>query len=232
MIGAGFGRTGTLSLRTALERLLGGRCYHMSEVLADFKRARDWVAAARGEDMDWHRVFDGYVATVDWPACVFWSEIASAFPDAKVLLSTRPPDRWWASYSATIHQLMLRTPPPENAAADDDFAAVSEMGTLVVRERTFGGSYETLERDAIVAAYERHNAHVRATAPSDRFLEFDVVQGWKPLCAFLGVDVPDEPFPNVNDSAEFRAMFGLSDDPEADEMPSPDELRARFGGPL
>jgi len=226
VIGAGFGRTGTHSLKTALEQLLGGRCYHMYEVLSDLQRADAWAAAAKGERVDWHAVFDGYVATVDWPACVLWEDIAAAFPDAKILLSTRPADRWWASYSRTIHELMLRQPPREEIP--EGFRGVYDMADLLIRERSFGGDYDTKGEAELTAAYERHNAEVRAAAPKDRFLDFDVADGWEPLCAFLGVPVPDGPFPNLNDSAQFRSLFGLDHDPDADDTPSAEELQARF----
>lgn len=207
VVGAGFGRTGTLSLKAALERLLGGPCYHMAEVFAHVEHAPAWTAASRGDTSALADVLDGYVATVDWPACELWAELAAANPDAKVLLSTRPSDRWWSSYEATIHQLMSMPGPPPGVEVDPALAALAEMADAVLREGSFGGSYETLGRAEIIAAYERHNAAVRATAPADRFLEFDVVQGWEPLCAFLGVDVPDEPFPNVNDRDSFWQMF-------------------------
>jgi len=208
VIGAGFGRTGTLSTKTALERLGFDRCYHMMEVFAHVEHAPVWSAAARGEAVDFDALFDGYRATVDWPACAFWQELMAAYPEAKVLLSVRPAEVWFASFRDTIFEVMTR-PQPEDVELPPGFAALGEMASLVVRDRSFGPDLATMSDAEIIAAYERHNAAVRAAVPADRLLEFDVVQGWEPLCAFLGVDVPDEPFPNVNDRAEFRRMFGL-----------------------
>jgi hypothetical protein len=209
VIGAGFGRTGTLSLKTALEQL-GFPCHHMMEVFANPTQAPAFTAAARGDTSRLPDALAPYRATVDWPSCVFWRELLALNPDAKVLLSVRPSDRWWNSFSQTIHAVMTQGGPPDGVEVPPPFGDVLEMASEVVRTRSFGPDFESLTPDQIVAAYEAHNQDVRDNAPADRFLEFDVVQGWEPLCTFLGVDVPPgEPFPNVNDTAEFRAMFGL-----------------------
>jgi hypothetical protein len=206
VIGAGFGRTGTLSLKTALEQL-GYPCHHMMEVMANPLQAPAFTAAARGDASGLPDALAPYRATVDWPSCVFWRELLEQNPDAKVLLSVRPSDRWWNSFSQTIHAVMTR-PQPEGELPEP-FAGVIEMAAEVVGVRSFG-DIGSLTPEQIVAVYEAHNEDVRDNAPADRFLEFDVVQGWEPLCSFLGVDVPPgEPFPNVNDTAQFRAMFGL-----------------------
>lgn len=204
VIGAGFGRTGTLSLKTALERLGFGPCYHMVEVFANPHHAETWLAACAGDAVPWDDVLADYRATVDWPACAFWDALAGAYPDAKVLLSVRPPERWWPSFRDTIYEVLQRDVP---ADAPHPVQSVMTMGRRVVRDRSLGGRLGD-EAD-VIAAYERHNAAVRAAADPARFLEFDVAQGWEPLCAFLGVDVPDEPFPNLNDTAQFRQAFGL-----------------------
>ena len=211
VIGAGFGRTGTLSLKTALERLLGGRCYHMAEVYANLDHAPAWTAATRGDMSGVERVLEPYVATVDWPACALWSELAAANPEGKVLLSTRPSDRWWSSYEATIHALLSMdlTGGMDPADLPPELQAVGEMVETTMFDRSFHTEdYPSMTPEQLVAAYEAHNEHVRSIAPPDRFLEFDVVQGWEPLCAFLELPVPDEPFPNVNDREQFWQQFG------------------------
>ena len=198
IVGAGLGRTGTASLQLALEQLLGGRCYHMKEV---FERPDDLptlTAAARGEAVDWPAFFEEWVATVDWPTAAFWEDIAAAFPDAPILLSTRSSaEVWWKSASDTI---LIGI---QGAIGDD---AWSEM----VRE-LFGNTF-TLALDnpeAMMRAYDEHNARVRATAPTDRLLEWQPGDGWEPLCERLGVPVPDAPFPHTNTTEEFRARFGF-----------------------
>jgi Sulfotransferase domain len=213
VVGAGLGRTGTHSLKIALERLLGGPCYHMVEV---FKRPADmeaWRAAAGGELPDWHKLFDGFAATVDWPSAAFWWEIAEAFPDAVILLSNRDADGWWKSATRTIFEGLRRrdrpstekpaeTPtngPPDNAA----FGAM--VGALFTK--TFTPDF--LDEAAAKAAFDRHTADVRRRAPKNRLVEWRVQDGWGPLCAALGVSVPSEPFPVSNTTEEFRARAHL-----------------------
>jgi Sulfotransferase domain len=93
VIGAGFGRTGTHSLKLALEQLGFAPCHHMYEVRAHPEQLAFWQAAARGELPDWDEVFAGFAAQVDWPGARFWRELAEHFPHAKVILSVRRPTR-------------------------------------------------------------------------------------------------------------------------------------------
>jgi hypothetical protein len=198
IVGAGLGRTGTHSLKIALERLLDGPCYHMVEVFGHPEHVPLWTAAMVDEPVDWDALFDGYVAAVDWPACGVWSTIAGAYPDALVLLSTRrSADEWWTSASQTIFEATK-----EAALGDEDW---QRMVTAMFRRFTPDWPDEA----ACKAAYERHNAEVRATVPADRLVEWQPSDGWGPLCSALGVPVPDDPFPVTNTTAEFRAMSGL-----------------------
>jgi len=199
VVGAGLGRTGTHSLKIALERLLGERCYHMIEVFGNPDHVPMWHQAVRGNMPDWDELFEGYGAAVDWPSAAFWKEQSEAYPDALIVLSTRDSASWWRSCDNTIFEVFR--------AADDTMpSAWTEMVTEMFRN--FSGG-DTLDEQSALAAYERHNANVRATAPPDRLLEWHPGDGWAPLCAALGVDVPDEPFPHVNSTEEFRAMAGF-----------------------
>jgi len=193
VVGAGLGRTGTLSLKLALERLLGGRCYHMVEVLANPTHVPVWTAAARGEPVDWHALFRGYVAAVDWPVGSFWEEVSAAFPEAIVLHSVRDPHSWWKSASATIFPATREASGPWREMLDEMYG------------RRFTSALE--DEAACIAAFERHDAEVRARAPKGRLVEWRAADGWRPLCAALGVPVPDEPFPHANTRDEFRAML-------------------------
>lgn len=215
VVGAGFGRTGTLSLKSALETLGVGRCHHMFEVMADMSQAPRWTAAARGEPVHWDGLLGEFGATVDWPGCAFWRELAEAYPQAKVVLSVRPPERWYDSFHHTIRELLVRGLP---AVADlpegSELAGMIEMAKEVIVGRSFGGDLG--ERDHALAAYHRHNDAVRAGVEPARLLVYDVAEGWEPLCAFLGRPVPDEPFPNVNDREFFRSLFLGHQDEGAD----------------
>jgi len=197
VIGAGFGRTGTLSLKQALETLGFTRCHHMMEVAVDGRQADYWSRIARGEPQDWRQVFEGFQASTDFPSCVYYAELMEVFPDAKVVLTVRDEESWHRSVMQTIFRVWQEMPgwirliPRLEKLAD-----VAEH----VWQGTFHGRAQ--ERDYAIAIYRAHNAAVRAHVPADRLLEFRVQDGWPPLCQFLGVPVPDQPFPHVNDSAE------------------------------
>ena len=198
VIGAGFGRTGTASLRQALQRLGFDPCDHMHENFDHPERFALWEEAVRckdaGEPIDWRPLLSPYRAIVDWPGAYFWRELTSAHPQAKVILTVRDPDRWYDSISATIFPLL------EHLAEDGGPALPGD----VVMARTFSGI--TDDRARCIAVFAAHNAAVRAAIAPERLLVFDVKEGWEPLCAFLGVPVPDgEAFPRRNDTAEFNA---------------------------
>ena len=200
LVGAGVGRTGTASLKLALETLLGAPCYHMLEVFDHPEHVPLWHAAARGEPVDWEQLFAGYAATVDWPGAAFWPELTAAYPRAVVLLSVRESaDTWWRSASATIVQGLSQDPPPESPRGPWH-AMMREM----MRNR-FGGDIR--DEHAAKDAYERHNAAVRAAVPADRLLRWQPGDGWAPLCDALGLPVPDVEFPHTNTTAEFQAMM-------------------------
>ena len=198
VVGAGVGRTGTTSLKLALEQLLEGRCHHMLEIIGDPAQAPGWVAAIDGEDVDWQELLGGYVAQVDWPGASFWRETSGANPDALVVLSTRDAESWYRSSSNTIFNV-FDVPPP---GSEEWFAAVRRM----FAERFC----DDLDNPtAMMEAFERHNDEVREGIPADRLLEWTVTEGWEPICERLGIPVPQGPFPVTNTTADMRAMIGL-----------------------
>lgn len=199
VIGAGFGRTGTLSLKLALEQLGFAPCHHMTEVFANPDQAATWLAAARGEAVDWDSLLEGYKASVDWPSCHFWRELAAHYPDAKVILSTRDARRWYESISNTIFPAM------KAAASDEEpVRSVMAMASYLVAEKTFGGR---LHETHVLDVLARHEAEVKRTISSERLLTFDVAEGWEPLCAFLDVPIPGASFPRTNSTEEFQARL-------------------------
>jgi hypothetical protein len=199
VVGAGVGRTGTHSLKIALEKLLGGQCYHMIECFPRPDHPGTWLAAMNGEDVDYGALLGGFVAAVDWPACTMWRDLADANPDAIILLSTREPESWWRSCENTIFQAITRAMEGE---PNDWTRMAAKMLDL------FGGDLS--DRDKSIAAFERHNADVRATADPRRLVEWRAEDGWGPICDALDLPVPDEPFPHVNTTDEFRQMMGLN----------------------
>jgi Sulfotransferase domain len=201
VIGAGFGRTGTLSLRDALERLGLGPCYHMYEVVQNPGHVAFWQRAADGEAVDWEELLGCYRSAVDWPACSFWAELAARYPQAKVVLTVRDPARWFESAWSTIFPRITRP-----VAADDEVGRRrGRMQRQLIVEQTFGGDIENAEHAQGV--YLRHIDDVKRRAPPERLLVYEVRDGWQPLCRFLGLPVPDEPFPHVNATEAFRARF-------------------------
>lgn len=191
VIGAGFGRTGTLSLKLALEQLGFGPCYHMMEVFKTPQAAGWWEDVADGKPADWEKIFEGYGATVDWPAATFWRELAQAYPQAKVILSLRDPEAWFASTQATIFK----------ARHDEDGHPFARMILKVIGD-LFDRRMQ--DKDHVIEVYNRHNETVRRLIPSERLLVYNAAEGWEPLCAFLGVPVPAAPMPKVNTTEDFQ----------------------------
>jgi hypothetical protein len=206
VIGAGFGRTGTLSLKLALEELGLGPCYHMIEVNAHPEHDPLWLALARGETSDWRPMLQGYASTVDWPTTYIWKELAAANPHAKIVLTVRDPEAWYESAAATIFARMLEF---ESMRASPDAVDPARrrhmdmINTLIV-ENTFGGS---LAKEHAIAVFNAHNAEVRRLVPPTRLLVCESGEGWEKLCAFLDVPVPATPYPKVNTTEDFASHF-------------------------
>jgi Sulfotransferase domain len=208
VIGAGFGRTGTLSLKAALEELGLGPCYHMREAIQHLEHAPMWEAAARGEAVDWDRVLGGYRATVDWPGAAFYEQLSQNYPEARVILTVRDPDRWYDSASATIYdvgkagaspflRMLALAVPPLNR-----FRRARHMIDTVVWQGTFNGRFG--DRHYAIRTFQDWNRRVGERIPADRLLVYEVTEGWAPLCRFLDAPVPDTPFPHLNDVQSFR----------------------------
>jgi len=208
IIGAGFGRTGTLSLKLALEQLGFGPCYHMIETRAHPEHDALWLALARGETNDWRAILKDYSATVDWPGVFIWKDLVDANPDAKVILSIRDPESWYDSASKTIFARMRdfadALENTEAEPADPEHRAHMRMVNTVVMANTFEGD---IGRAHAIDVFKAHNAEVRRTVPPERLLTYEPGEGWERLCAFLGVAVPDSPYPKVNSTADFAARF-------------------------
>ena len=201
VIGAGFGRTGTASLKIALETMLGGSCYHMSEVLGRPGHVDAWLEVASGKP-DWDAIFGNYVATVDFPASSYWKELAEAYPDAKILLSIRDAQRWVQSAQETIFSKQLET-----------LYGGTKWGRMVEATINDRLGCDLNNREALIAAFDKHNTAVRNAFGSERLLEYEVKEGWAPLCDFLGCEQPAAEFPRVNSRKEFAGVFELLTSP-------------------
>ena len=196
VIGAGYGRTGTMSLKLALEQLGFGPCHHMVEVFAHPESIPWWVEAAEGKP-DWDKIFQGYAAAVDWPTATFYEQLAAYYPDAKVILTERDPESWFRSTQATI----FARPFDETSAERGPWAqmVLKVVGDLFDRRMD--------DHDTLISVFKAHNARVREVIPPERLLVYEVAHGWSPLCAFLGVPVPEGEMPKVNSTEEFQGRL-------------------------
>ena len=195
VIGAGVGRTGTYSLRQAINQLGLGPCHHMEDVLQNMPvQVPLWAAAAKGHP-DWAAIYKGYESAVDWPTACFYRELSAAYPSAKFVLTHRSPESWAQSFSETIYKLLAG-----RDHAPQEMQAWLEMGVSVIAKTGFP---DGLDMDSLMRAFTAHNDAVKSAIPAHRLLVYQVKDGWGPLCAFLGMPVPDVPFPRTNDRAEF-----------------------------
>lgn len=205
LIGAGFGRTGTLSTKAALEKLGFDKCHHMLEVFPSDKQLNAWHAIGRGETPDWESVFEGFQASVDFPSAGYWREMSEHYPDAKILLTTRSFDSWYESASETIYPVSKKI--PAWMTIIPKVRKIKEMTYETIWDRIFHGKFE--DKAYARKIFEQHEADVKAAFGPDKLLVFHPKEGWEPLCAFLDVPVPDGPFPNVNDRADFQKRIGM-----------------------
>lgn len=203
VIGAGFGRTGTLSLKRALEDLGFGPTYHMQEAMRRPAHVQRWLDYADTGRVDWDALFADFGSGVDYPVCCAWQQLAAHFPDARVVLTVRDPARWWESTNSTIYGFQSAFAPWFQRAVPAAGRFV-EMVDRLVWDGVFDGRFT--DRDHAIEVFNQHVHHVRSACAPERLLVFDVADGWDPLCAFLDVPVPDHPFPHLNDAAVTRRV--------------------------
>ena len=205
VIGAGFGRTGTLSLKVALEELGFGPCYHMTELINRPRHATFWQQSIHRQPVDWRAFFQPYQSTVDWPGCTFYRELMAVYPDAKVLLTVREPSKWYNSTEQTIYSVEESIPRWLRlllAVVSGNFQVADKL----IWQGTFHGRFA--DRAYAIEVFQQHIAEVKQVVPAERLLVYDVQEGWEPLCRFLGVPVPEgKPFPHLNDTRQFQQVM-------------------------
>lgn len=201
IIGAGPGRTGTLSLKTALEQLGYAPCHHMKSCFEGRQQTRWFLQAAQGESVDWQQVFDGFEAAVDWPAAAYYKELMQVFPEAKVIFSDRAPEDWYDSVATTIFRVLPNIPSWLRRVVPH-VDRVALMVEKTVWQNELNGQFTN--REAMLAFFERRRDEVKAHVPADQLLIHSASEGWEPLCNFLGVEVPNRPYPWVNEGARIR----------------------------
>ena len=206
VLGAGLGRTGTLSLKFALEKLGFHKCYHMMEVALNPHHSPFWHQAWLGEQVDWADVYEGYRATVDWPSSSFWHELHVRYPQAKVILTQRDPEAWYRSVKQTIWKSSQGAVAKARASADPQALARAKMIHAVIWDGFFDGRMD--DKAYVIGCFNRHNQAVRDTVPSEQLLVLEPGEGWAPLCRFLACPIPDEAYPKVNSTEDFQRLWG------------------------
>jgi hypothetical protein len=205
LINAGLGRTGTTSLKVALERLGFGPCYHMFDIVSSEERLGQWERiVCDGQRPDWEAVFDGYTSAVDGPCAIYYRQIMEAFPGAKIILTVRDAERWYQSTYDTLYQFALKNQenPPEIHSRQ---SRLYRMTNTMTWNGLFGGRFP--DKDYAIEVFRSRNQEVIRSIDPGSLLVYDVKQGWEPLCAFLGADVPTEEFPHVNDTESMRNLL-------------------------
>ena len=204
VIGSGFGRTGTLSLKAALEILGFAPCYHMEEVIKRPSHIKHWQKIGHNQPVLWENIFDDFQATVDFPASLFYRELLAHYPEAKVVHTVRDPERWYSSTAETIYRAASNFPawvpkliPP--------LGRFTDMQERLIWQDLFNGRFA--DRDYAIEVFNQYTEDVRQHVPPEKLLIFQVKEGWEPLCAFLDVPVPDAPFPHVNDRETMLRRF-------------------------
>jgi hypothetical protein len=212
VLGVGFGRTGTLSLKAALEEIGAGPCFHMLDLIQGENKERDlpyWVKIANDEPVDWHEVFEPWEATVDWPAASKWRELIDVFPDVPVLLNVREFDGFYESCKNTILAVKLAAQRGEiQQDTNREMPAPELWGVIekLIWQGDFQGRFE--DKEWVRQMYYDRIEEIKNTVP-ERLTVWELGDGWGPICEMLGVEEPDKPFPHLHDTNEFRSEFGL-----------------------
>ena len=206
IFGAGFGRTGTMSLKIALEKLEMGPCYHMREVVSHPSHIKIWYDFSNGEHPDWDRLFNGFNSAVDFPVSLFYEELIKKFPNAKFILTLRDFDSWYKSTTNTIYKVPTLLPEWFTQVVYP-IRMFIKMQVNLIWIGLFNNKFS--DRESTKRVYYEHIERVKNTIPKDKLLIYHINEGWGPLCEFLNVDIPHIPFPKVNDTAEMLRNFAV-----------------------
>lgn len=201
VIGAGFGRTGTKSLKEALEQLGYVKCHHMAEVAPNPKQIDCWARVCQGEKVNWDEVFEGFEAAVDWPAAAFYKELADHYPDAKIILTVRDPEAWYKSVSETIYPLG-KVIPGWISTLRPSIRTLQKIVFQKIWGEIFGGRFE--DKDHALKVFRDNIETCKRIIPPERLLVHQAKDGWEPLCAFLGKPIPATPYPRVNETKDMQ----------------------------
>ncbi len=208
VIGAGYGRTGTKSLQIALEVLGFGKCYHMEELMRNPEGIKHWEDAYNNNPVDWDTLFSNYNSIVDFPGSMYYKELHTHYPDAKVILSIRDPERWYNSVKSTIYSFDPGPAIKINMLIKMLFSSTARNLFKVINfqkkaiwKKYFEGRFE--DKEYAINKFNKHIEEVMSIIPNNKLLIFEAKDGWKPLCNFLEVGIPSEPYPFNNKKEDF-----------------------------
>jgi len=204
VIGAGFGRTGTNSLKIALEKLESKPCHHMIEVFANEDQVNWFYDKSNGKTVNWDEVYENFGAAVDWPTSAYYKELADYYPDSKIVLSVRNADSWYESTRNTIF-IISTAVPWWMLILSPKKRKVFQMINNTIWQGVFSGRFK--DRQYAIDIFNQHIEEVKAAIPEHRLLIHEAKEGWKPLCEFLGKPIPDEPYPRVNEAIGFAKQI-------------------------
>ena len=193
IIGAGFPRTGTTTLKMSLELLGFEKAYHFKDLIADPGKLKHWQEIENTGHTDYGRLFDGYQASVDFPGYPYYKLLMKKYPNAKVILTLRDFDGWYESNYNTIWQVE-----PINDCLE------FMRNTYLIKQ--FNNKFDS--REIAEKVFQAHNNEVIEFVPKKRLLVYEVKDGWEPLCSFLDRPIPEETFPHLNKKENFPAMLG------------------------
>ena len=201
IIGAAPGRTGTVSLMTALEHLGFGPCHHMKACIENTQQTKWFLDVANGQPVNWNEVFEHYQAAVDWPASAYYKTLIEAFPDALVIFSDRPPEAWYDSVASTIYRGVPSIPKWLRRIVPH-LDRWGQMVEQTIWQNELSGRFE--DRTFAVQFFKDRLAEVRKVVPPEQLLVHSATEGWEPLCRFLDVEVPSIPYPRANEAARIQ----------------------------
>ncbi|KAI8098789.1 P-loop containing nucleoside triphosphate hydrolase protein [Halteromyces radiatus] len=205
VIGAGVGRTGTMSLQAALNKL-GYKTHHCSNLYGDETQDPGvWLRAFEHPDThddEWDKVYGDYTAAVDFPTAVFYKELSKKYPEAKFILTIRSPESWYESMKKTVFKQITHV-------LQGHKEAVRRMLKYIMLDGVMDedGIPKTEDKEYMYRLFNEHNERVKQTIPADRLLIMNLGDGWEPLCQFLDKPIPDEPYPHTNSSENYAGHF-------------------------
>ena len=201
IIGAAPGRTGTVSLMTALEHLGYGPCHHMKACIENAQQTKWFLEAANGLPVDWHEVFEHYQAAVDWPASAYYKTLLETFPEARVIFSDRPAEAWYDGVASTIYQVVPSLPGWLRKLVPH-LDRWGQMVEKTIWQNELSGRFQ--DRRFAVQFFKDRLAEVREVVPPEQLLVHSAKEGWEPLCHFLNVKVPSIPYPRANEATRIQ----------------------------